>query len=137
MKMLCWHVNSIKWMPRQEIKAISEPGEEGVWSEVKDCVACLTAFEKHDEENPYIVNQAVQGVKEVTGQVKVKRVVLYPYAHLSSSLSKASFAKQKMNELKNALESEGFEVHKSPFGWYKEFIVHCKGHPLAEARREY
>ena len=33
-------------------------------------------------------------------------------------------------------KGEGFEVKKAAFGWYKEFKVHCKGHPLAEARRE-
>ena len=137
MRMLCWHVNSIKWKPVKEIKAISEPAEEGKWSEVKDCIACLTAFEKRDEENSEIISQAVGGIKEVTGQVKVLRVVLYPYAHLSNELSSAGFAKEKLNELKTALEKEGFEVHKSPFGWYKEFIVHCKGHPLAEANRTY
>jgi threonyl-tRNA synthetase len=52
-------------------------------------------------------------------------------------LSNAKFAKEKLSELKKSLEKEGFEVHKSPFGWYKEFIVHCKGHPLAEANRQY
>ncbi len=137
MRILCWHVNYIKWMPTKEIKAISEPAEKGLWTEVKDCVACLMAFEKHDETNPGIVAQAIQGIKEVTGQVKVKKVVLYPYAHLSNELSSAKFAKENLNKLKNALEEEEFEVHKAPFGWYKEFEVHCKGHPLAEAGRFY
>ena len=66
MRMLCWHVNEIKWRPTKEIKAISEPATEGEWTEVKDSVACMTAFEKKDESNPDIVSQALQGIKEVT-----------------------------------------------------------------------
>ncbi|MFB6216222.1 MAG: threonyl-tRNA synthetase editing domain-containing protein, partial [Candidatus Aenigmatarchaeota archaeon] len=33
------------------------------------------------------------------------------------------------------LEQE-YEVHTAPFGWYKEFEIHVKGHPLAELSRQ-
>ena len=40
-------------------------------------------------------------------------------------------------DVRQDLEAEGLAVHKSPFGWYKAFGLYCKGHPLAEAYREY
>ena len=30
-----------------------------------------------------------------------------------------------------------FTVATAPFGWYKEFNIHVKGHPLAELSREF
>ena len=29
----------------------------------------------------------------------------------------------------------GLEVGKAPFGWYKKFVISCKGHPLSELSR--
>ncbi len=135
MKILCWHVNYIEWRPTKEIKPISEPATQD-WDGMENCVACLIAYEKKDEENENIIEDAKNSIKEVISQVKVNKIVLYPYAHLSSSLGSAKKAKQVLNKLKEEFEKEGFEVKKAPFGWYKEFKVHCKGHPLAEARRE-
>jgi len=134
MRLLCWHVDYIKWRPTHEVKGISEPASMD-WNEVKECIACLIAVEQKDESNPELINQAIKGINEVVGQVKVNRIVLYPYAHLSNSLSKPLFAKQVISKLKELLISNGFEVFNSPFGWDKEFEVHCKGHPLAETAR--
>ncbi len=46
-------------------------------------------------------------------------------------------AKEFLKKLQEALQAEGFEAHRSPFGWYKTFTLTCIGHPLAEAYREY
>jgi threonyl-tRNA synthetase len=34
--------------------------------------------------------------------------------------------------LEEQLDAVGFSVKRAPFGWYKAFKLHCKGHPLSE-----
>ena len=61
--------------------------------------------------------------------------MLYPYAHLSNSLSTPEFAKQLMIDAEKELKKKKINVSRAPFGFYKEFELKCKGHPLAELSR--
>lgn len=99
----------------------------------------LVAFctiEKEDEKNPeQIAANGADAIKGVAGQVKTKRVMLYPYAHLSSSLASRDPAIRILTAMEKLLKGGGFTVQRSPFGYYKSFRIHCLGHPLAELSR--
>ena len=73
---------------------------------------------------------------EVTKQVNTNRVMVYPYAHLSSELASPKHALEISQALGEALTKTELEVKRSPFGWYKAFKLSCKGHPLSELARE-
>ena len=78
----------------------------------------------------------VQEIKNIAQQVNAKNIVLYPYAHLSSSLSNPKVAEQVLKDAEKLL-TDKFQVTRAPFGWYKAFNVACKGHPLSELSREF
>jgi hypothetical protein len=64
--------------------------------------------------------------------LKVNRVLIYPYAHLTSTLGSPPVALQILRGLESALAGTDVDVKRAPFGWYKEFEIHGKGHPLAD-----
>ena len=64
-----------------------------------------------------------------------KNIVLYPYAHLSSNLASPEIAVKVLDESEKKLKKD-FKVLKAPFGYYKEFELKVKGHPLSELSRE-
>ena len=68
--------------------------------------------------------------------VGAQRILLYPYAHLSKSLSRPEAGINMLQTMGSMLREEGMEVHCAPFGWYKAFKISCKGHPLSELSRE-
>jgi threonyl-tRNA synthetase len=69
-------------------------------------------------------------------KVHTTRVMLYPYAHLSSDLAPPQTAVRALLAVGQGLtERTGLEVHRAPFGWYKSFTLSCKGHPLSELSR--
>ena len=101
-----------------------------------ESLVVFTAVEKDDENNPEaIVKNLVSEVKKANEQVKAENIVLYPYAHLSSSLSSPKLAVQILKDAEEALLAENFNVKRVPFGWYKAFEISCKGHPLSELSR--
>ena len=137
MKILSLHCDFIKYKPLK--KALREPEKlskerEGE-IEVKNPLVILTAIEKQDEQNPLIIQQLVKEVKDLAKQVNAKDIVLYPYAHLSSSLSNPSFALKTLEDTEKELVKD-FKVSRAPFGYYKEFELKVKGHPLSELSRE-
>ena len=103
---------------------------------VEDALVVMYSVEKSDEENlDGTVAAALHNIKDVSGQLKAERVVLYPYAHLSNSLASPSKAVLVGDKLKKATMDAGFLVTTAPFGWYKAFSIKVKGHPLAELSR--
>ena len=99
----------------------------------------LVAFctiEKDDEKDPeQVAANGADAIKEVANQVKTRNVMLYPYAHLSSSLASRDPAIRVVTAMEGLLKDRGFTVQRSPFGYYKSFRIHCLGHPLAELSR--
>ena len=131
MKILLIHADYIEYEVKKKTK-FAEP-YEGSGERVDEALVVFVSVEKGDNEN--VVDQAVKEITDVAEKVNAKRVVLYPYAHLSSDLANPENAVEILKLMKKKL-SEKFEVHRSPFGWYKAFKISCKGHPLSELSRE-
>ena len=135
MKALLLHCGSFSYKVTQStpVAESNPPATEG---EFTDCVVVLTSVEKHDEvREAEVTAKFIDAVQTFTSRIGCKKVILYPYAHLTNALGSPKFAKTIFASLEAKLK-EGFEVHRSPFGFYKEFKVACKGHPLSEAFRD-
>jgi len=136
MKILSLHCDYIKFKPiKPALKGAILEKEENKEINVKEPLVILTAIEKQDESNKDILNEYVKNVLDLSDKVKAQKIVLYPYAHLSSSLSSPDFAKQLLVDAEKELKKKKVDVIRAPFGYYKEFELKCKGHPLAELSR--
>lgn len=137
MKILALHVDYIKFKPLRKalkkIKDLSEKEKKG--NEIKEALAILTSVEKQDSNVEGITKELVKNIKEIAKQVKTKNIVLYPYAHLSSNLASPDLAMEVLKKAEEALKKD-FKVTKAPFGYYKEFEMKVKGHPLSELSRD-
>ena len=138
MKILTLHVDYINFKPlKKALKSVSDLSEqEKKEQKVSEALVVLTAVEKGDSVQAS-VSELVKNVKDVASQVKAKNIVLYPYAHLSSQLALPAVAEAVLKEAEIELrkQPEKFSVTRAPFGYYKEFELKCKGHPLAELSR--
>ncbi len=97
----------------------------------------LVVFVTVEPNDSKVLDEVVRDVKEQLNRLKAKEVVLYPYAHLSSTLARPKEALEVLLKLEEMLKKEGIKVHRAPFGWYKSFQISCKGHPLAELSKRY
>jgi len=96
MKILSLHCDYIKFKAlKPALKGASLGKDEDKEVVVKEPLVILTAVEKQDENNAKIVEEYVSNILDLKEKIgKVERIVLYPYAHLSPSLSNPDFAKQ-------------------------------------------
>jgi len=136
MRVLLIHSNHLKYKTKNKTPIAEEIEEETKEGSFEESLVVFTAVEKDDEKNPAtVVNNLIEEIKTVNEQVNAKNIVLYPYAHLSSSLSSPKVAIAILKEAEAELNAKGFEVYRVPFGWYKSFEISCKGHPLSELSR--
>jgi threonyl-tRNA synthetase len=132
MKLLLIHADFIEWEPKKKAIATAEDADKKK-QRADEALVCFTSVEKADEADVRAaVGKAVAEIKKVFDEVKAERVVVYPYAHLSSDLSSPASAREALAEMEKQLKAKKLEVVRAPFGWYKAFDVKCKGHPLSE-----
>lgn len=136
MKLLLIHSDYIEYEVKD--KAIKTPEEtDKKQDRLEEALTAFTAVEKVDEKSrSKAISQAVAEIVKTAEQLKVKNIMLYPYAHLSSSLASPKKAQEILIEIEYELSQKDFNVKRSPFGWYKAFKISCKGHPLSELSRE-
>lgn len=136
MKILSLHCDYIKFRAlKPALKGAELSKDESKEVIVKEPLVILTAIEKQDESIKDILEQYLNNILDLKDKVKAENIVLYPYAHLSSSLSNPTFAKELMVSAEEELSKKKIKVSRAPFGFYKEFELKCKGHPLSELSR--
>ena len=136
MRILLIHSDYLNYNVKNKTPVAEEIEDAKKQGAFDESLVVFTAVEKDDENNPQgIVKNLVKEVIKTNDQVKAENIVLYPYAHLSSSLSSPKVAVQVLKDAEEALNAEGLNVKRVPFGWYKAFKISCKGHPLSELSR--
>lgn len=136
MRILLIHSDYLNYNVKNKTPVAEEIEDAKKQGAFDESLVVFTAVEKDDENNPRgIVKNLVKEVIKTNDQVKAENIVLYPYAHLSSSLSSPKVAVQVLKDAEEALIGEGLNVKRVPFGWYKAFEISCKGHPLSELSR--
>ena len=124
--MLLIHADSMEFWKTRATKIAEEGGHDSL--RVENATVVFMAVEPGDSGK---VSDALQAIKGVMEMQHTDKAFLYPYAHLSSTLSSPGEAVKVLNALKDGLGCE-----RAPFGWYKKFHLHAKGHPMAEFSRQ-
>ncbi len=134
MKILQLDVDKITFYPVRPEASIYEDAVAGDVSTVSDAIVILLSIEKGDTNS--IVDKAFGDIESFMHQQKREKLVIYPFAHLSSNLAAPGEALQLVNYMYK-LSSDRFETTKAPFGWNKKLELSIKAHPLAEQSRTY
>ncbi|MFZ0894398.1 MAG: threonine--tRNA ligase [Candidatus Nitrosopolaris sp.] len=130
MRLLQLHSDFVEYQPIA--KEIREAEENVSSSKVRfeDIVVTLVAIENGDDEN--LARIAVNEIEKYLATVKSKRLLIYPYAHLTSDLALPERALEVIMSIEKFARERFVDVHRAPFGWTKAFEIKVKGHPLAE-----
>jgi threonyl-tRNA synthetase len=134
MRILQLHSNYIVYKPVEKEISIAEEAEKKE-NRVEEVVVLFTAVEEGD--NSALAQKAIDDTRAFLGKQKVNRILIYPFAHLSSNLSKPAEALKLIREMEAYAKAKGIETYRAPFGWNKQFTISIKGHPLAEQSRFY
>jgi threonyl-tRNA synthetase len=128
------HSDRLRFESKQKASEVADEIDEGVEEEIGECLVVFHALEQEDEKDiDSVISQAKEEIRDVAEKVEIDRIVVYPYVHLVSEPASVEKAQEVSERLYKELEGD---IHKAPFGWYKEFEIKVKGHPLSELSRE-
>ncbi|MDR2874274.1 MAG: threonine--tRNA ligase [Methanobrevibacter sp.] len=133
MRILLIHSDYLKYQTKNKTKIAEKIDESKKENAFEESLVVFSAVEREDEENiEKLVENVFNEIKDTYEKVNAKNIVLYPYAHLSSSLSSPKIAIDVLKKIENKFSTDGYDIYRVPFGWYKSFELSCKGHPLSE-----
>ena len=131
MRILQLHCDHIEYTPTKKEIRSAEDIDDPQTQRLEEVVVAFVAIEDGDDSS--VAQDAISQIKNSMGKIGCKRLLLYPYAHLSSNLAKPSVAMNLLSEMENG--ASDLEVSHSPFGWTKSYKIQVKGHPLAESSK--
>ena len=130
MRVLQLHCDSIEYTPiKKEIKSAEEI--EPKKTVLEEVVVCFIAVENDDDST--VGKTAIGEIQESMKKIGCKKLLLYPYAHLSSDLASPNTGLSILKEMESS--AIDISVTRAPFGWTKAFSIKVKGHPLAESSK--
>src|SRR3712207_2128905 len=134
MRLLQLHSDFIEYEPIQKEIRDAEDIISKSKIRLEDLVVAFVAVENRDDES--IAKMAVDDIKKYLDMVKSTRLLIYPYAHLSSDLAPPPVAINIIKSLESFAKGTINPVYRAPFGWTKSFNIKVKGHPLAESSKK-
>ena len=137
MKTLYIHADYMEFEVKKPTPVAEPISDDHMKGRLEEVLVAFITVEKRDEGKVELVaEEAANDLVETAKQVGAGRIMLYPYAHLSSELSDPDTGKKMLRVMEEKLKAMEVEVVRAPFGWYKAFRISCKGHPLSELSRE-
>ncbi|MCS7132598.1 MAG: threonine--tRNA ligase [Aigarchaeota archaeon] len=134
MKIMQLHVDYVEYEPIQPEAGIYEEAERKI-HRIEEALLLLTSIEKDDDR--LLAVKAMDDAAAFMEKLKIPRLVIYPYAHLSTDLAPPTHAMEIFNAMKERARTLGLNFHAAPFGWNKRLVISVKGHPLAEQLKSY
>ncbi len=127
MRILQLHCDHIEYTPtKKEIALAEEITPEP--KRFEEVVVAFVAVEEEDDST--IAKKAIDEIKESMEKIGCKKLLLYPYAHLSSKLAAPTTALSILKKMESL--GSDLDISRAPFGWTKSYKIQVKGHPLAE-----
>jgi threonyl-tRNA synthetase len=130
MRLLQLHSDFIEYEPIDKEIRDAEEIQSRAKVRIEDLVVAFVAVENGDDES--VARAAAAEMKKYLDTIKGDKLLVYPYAHLSSDLAPPSVAAGIVRSVEQAAREYPFKVYRAPFGWTKSFQIKVKGHPLAE-----
>ena len=127
MRILQLHCDNIEYNPtKKEISSAEDIDPKP--TRFEEIVVAFVAVEEGDDKT--VATNAVLQIKDSMKKIGCQKLLLYPYAHLSSTLASPNTALSVLKEMESL--ASDLEIYRAPFGWTKSYKLQVKGHPLAE-----
>ncbi len=137
MRYLGWHLEKFRSEVTEKSRSPLKEENPQKTVEAENTLLIFASVEKEDEgREEEVINKAIQNIVEHAKIIGVKNIVLHSFAHLFGQPSSPEIALKVLKEIEGRLNEMGFEVKRTPFGWFNTLEIKAKGHPLSRIARE-
>jgi len=135
MRVLFWYCDRFDWTPA--IKTLPEvPDAEP--AENYDAVVAFVHIEPKDVEGGSTAEtKLVKNAKWLARKWEITRVVLHSFTHLGPEKADPAQARALLDRSQKRLQTAGYSVDQTPYGYFLDLAIKAPGHPLARVYKEF
>lgn len=130
MKLLLLYCSQFSWNPT--IETLEFAGQSLAPASLKNVQVALIQAEAADvDKESTILRKMLKNLKWACGKNNTTHIVLHSFAHLSESKAPPQFTFHLLRAAQERLESSGYRVAMTPFGYFHDLQISAPGHSLA------
>ncbi len=135
MRAILFYATRFGWVPHERV--LDEAADTAEPGTVENTVVVFVHVEPHDE--PVLSVKATKLKKQIrrlTTKWRTDRITFHSFSHLAREKAHPAAAKAFLDEMEQRLTKAGFEVQRSPFGYFTDFELNTPGAPLTRVYKE-
>ncbi|MCP4166379.1 MAG: hypothetical protein GY759_10855 [Chloroflexi bacterium] len=130
MRILSFLARSFNWEPYSQTLSDAPPALPGA---VTDAVIAFMHVELEDEsDRARVFRQTLKHLKWLANKRKFETIVLHSFTHLGGVNADPAFAQTFFEDLAERLQSTGYRVEITPFGYFCSWQLDVYGESLAK-----
>ena len=130
MRVLTFMARSFAWEPFSQTLPDAPPAQPGA---VTDAVIAFIQVEAKDEaEYARAFRHLLKHLKWLANKKGFKTIVLHSFTHLGGENAPPELALKLFDEMSQRLESTGYQVAQTPFGYFCSWQLDVYGESLAK-----
>lgn len=137
MKLLTFLASRFAWTPFS--KTLEDAPDDLPADEMEDAVVVFLHAEQSDfteERSKRVFRHTLKHIKWLANKRELTNVVLHSFAHLGGNNADPEDAWEFMASIRERLESTGYQVKITPFGWFCSWDLQVHGESLAKVWKE-
>ncbi len=135
MRVIFWYCNRFDWVPSMKTLPDAPPAEP---AENRNVVVAFVHVEPKDiTSGSKSETKLVKNAKWSARKWEVSNVVLHSFTHLGEEKADPEEARALLDRAAKRLETSGYAVTQSPYGYFLDLAIDAPGHPLARIYKEF
>lgn len=135
MRILLWYCEQFNWNPAIKTLESVPDSKPGYSSEA--IVAFVHVEPKDVQEGSSSEKKLLKNLKWLAKKWDNTSIILHSFTHLGEEKAEAAQALALLNRVEKRLESVGYDVTQTPYGYFLDLDMRAKGHPLARIYKEF
>lgn len=135
MRILFWYCERFDWTPA--FQALPEAGIAAPAENENSVVAFIHIEPQDVQADSSAETKLVKNTKWLARKWKIKEIVLHSFTHLGKEKAEAAEALALLGRVQTRLETAGYSVVQTPYGYFLDLKMHAPGHPLARVYKEF
>lgn len=137
MKLLCFQAKHFHW--RTHTKTLSDAPDLNVEDEHTETIVAFIhteTFDSADDRLGSVIRQTLKHIKWLANKRGLRNVVIHSFTNLGGETGEPVAAKALLDAITARLQSSGYHVKTTPFGYNCEWQISVYGESLAKVWKE-
>lgn len=135
MRLLFWYCDRFAWNP--SMKTLDNAPEAMPMSHEQTVVAFIHVEPQDVSEKSSAETKLVKNAKWLARKWETLKIVLHSFTHLGEQKADNEDAKKLIDRVQKRLETAGYTVVQTPYGYFNDLSMDAPGHPLARIYKEF